>query len=652
MMLIDSTTWRAARRALERAVALYVADSDVTFIDLGFMTAAPQNAELAVRIHRRHQPSAGRELAAPDLGFAVESVESNFRFHLRQAMTEAAAPICRELMGGIAITNEAGRAFTLGGKVRDRQTGEAMLLSSWHVLADAWARDENVLIYQPAANENHPQAMLAEFTRSAISHGLDAAVLRLHNGADLRNEQEGIGAVTGVALPQLGMRVQKSGAGSGVTSGVITGILGYSMQRYANRQQLIGPLVCITPENPAQKICATGDSGAWWLENATQRAVALHFAGGDQPNFALAFSMPEVLGALEVEIDTTLAPATADPAPLTQPEAPEKIAAVLVAPETQSMTTTAIQVAGPSDETSVIDSPIKDVILAADFAVIDKLAPESAEPFRDFIWNTLKSRAPRLAGLAFPSTRRAAYRLAQAMLVVAAAMTMIGFDRRMTHEQDQREEEIAQLHKHLQSIKVIAKIDSARQKDIFRIMGIIDRFNPEMNSALKLNLAAEICALRLRYHQLEVELICAVITHESAKTWNPEIVSFAGAMGLMQMLPSTGIGVAQQEGVAWTSAEDILFNPIYNVRLGCRYLAGMIAKHGLEAGLAGYNGGDRQAKNWKQKNEQLHPETAFYVPEILKLYRGFQGSKQADAVEAGDVINYRRFTHNPKEKVL
>jgi len=33
--------------------------------------------------------------------------------------------------------------------------------------------------------------------------------------------------------------------------------------------------------------------------------------------------------------------------------------------------------------------------------------------------------------------------------------------------------------------------------------------------------------------------LCALITHESARTWDPEIISPAGAVGLMQILPST-----------------------------------------------------------------------------------------------------------------
>jgi len=642
MIPIDTTTWRAARRALEEAVALHIENPDVAFIDLGFTAPPEPSAEFAVRIHRRRKradtnttgSTNTKTAEAPE--FAVKFSDDNFRFHWHRRNFEDAPPTRSELAGGLPIAGEPERFFTLGGKVRDRQTRNEMILSSWHVLAGTWARGERVLIYQPAAPN---RGAVAEFTRNAISRGLDAAVSGLARDRRLLNEQCGIGAVTGVALPQLGMSVVKAGAGTGVTTGVITGILGYSMQRYANRQQLIGPFVCITPENPAEKICAPGDSGAWWLESATRRAVALHFAGGDQPNFALAFSMPEVLEALDVEIDTTIAPVT--PVIEPTPAALEKIAVAAVEPAP----TTVMQIDGSNLQ---IDSPVRDVILAVDWEMIDSVEPETTEPWRHFIgntlrvfiWNKLQPAAQRFANFGFAATTRALYRLAQATLVVAAAMTMIGFNRRLTNEHQQREGQIVQLQKQLHGLTVIAKIDSARQQEIWRIVAIIDRFNPEMNSEVKLNLAAEIYALSLRYHQLDVDLICAVITHESAKSWDPEVVSFAGAMGLMQLLPSTAVGLAQQEGITWTSAENILFDPVYNVRLGCRYLAGMVAKHGLEAGLAGYNGGPVQAGRWLRRDNALPPETTSYVPQVIKQYRQFQQTRPQKPVNLTEVTDF------------
>jgi hypothetical protein len=56
----------------------------------------------------------------------------------------------------------------------------------------------------------------------------------------------------------------------------------------------------------------------------------------------------------------------------------------------------------------------------------------------------------------------------------------------------------------------------------------------------------------------------------------------------------------------------------------------LVTDYGLEAGLAGYNGGDRQAKRWLRggrADSLLHRETADYVPAILKLYREYRNAR-------------------------
>ena len=51
----------------------------------------------------------------------------------------------------------------------------------------------------------------------------------------------------------------------------------------------------------------------------------------------------------------------------------------------------------------------------------------------------------------------------------------------------------------------------------------------------------------------------------------PEVLSFSGAHGLMQIMPHTGEMLCAQLGVPWRGA-DMLFDPILNVRLGTAYL--------------------------------------------------------------------------------
>ncbi len=183
------------------------------------------------------------------------------------------------------------------------------------------------------------------------------------------------------------------------------------------------------------------------------------------------------------------------------------------------------------------------------------------------------------------------------------------------------------LEKSLQDIRAAMNIDSVRQYNIQKIMKIIEKYNKNMPSGMKYEIADEIYNMSIKYTNLDVDLICATITHESGSTWEAEIVSEAGAMGLMQIMPALGLWIAHYEGITWTSSAEILFNPIYNIRIGSRMLSTFINMYDLEGGLAAYNGGEKRAAIWMANNKAdgiLWSETSNYIPHILKYYQEFK----------------------------
>jgi len=92
-----------------------------------------------------------------------------------------------------------------------------------------------------------------------------------------------------------------------------------------------------------------------------------------------------------------------------------------------------------------------------------------------------------------------------------------------------------------------------------------------------------------RRHQIDPTLILGLIHVESSG--NPKAVSKVGALGLMQLRPSTAAAVAAQLDIAWQGAES-LFDPELNVRLGVHYLAELIDRFGeVDTALAAYNWG-------------------------------------------------------------
>ncbi len=186
---------------------------------------------------------------------------------------------------------------------------------------------------------------------------------------------------------------------------------------------------------------------------------------------------------------------------------------------------------------------------------------------------------------------------------------------------------LSMLEKSLQEIRAAMNVDSVRQTNIQKIMTIINRYNRDMPSAMKYEIADEIYKMSVKYTNLDADLICAAITHESGGTWEPEVVSEAGAMGLMQIMPATALWIAYYEGITWTSPEDVLFNPIYNIQIGCRQLSTLIELYDLEGGLAAYNGGEKRAAIWLANNKAkgiLWSETSNYIPHVLLLYNQFK----------------------------
>jgi soluble lytic murein transglycosylase-like protein len=211
-------------------------------------------------------------------------------------------------------------------------------------------------------------------------------------------------------------------------------------------------------------------------------------------------------------------------------------------------------------------------------------------------------------------------------LAVMICISVVSFAFRF-YTLDHSTAKMANLERSLNNLKAALNVDSARQAHIQKIIAVIEKYNPAMPSAKRYEIADEIYRLAVKYPNLSVGLICATITHESGLTWRADIRSQTGAMGLMQLMPATGVLLAADEGIPWTSPEEILYNPILNLRLGCRYLSTLISLYDLDGGLAAYNGGEKRAAMWLASGKDdrlLWEETREYVPAVLKLYQEFE----------------------------
>lgn len=108
-----------------------------------------------------------------------------------------------------------------------------------------------------------------------------------------------------------------------------------------------------------------------------------------------------------------------------------------------------------------------------------------------------------------------------------------------------------------------------------------------------------------KYH-LPPHLIWAVMREESH--FRPTIVSPAGALGLMQIMPATGQEIAQRLGVKISPLD--LLRPEINIEFGAFYLRQMLNTfdNNVDKALAAYNGGPGNVQRWSRSPLGITPE--------------------------------------------
>ena len=99
-------------------------------------------------------------------------------------------------------------------------------------------------------------------------------------------------------------------------------------------------------------------------------------------------------------------------------------------------------------------------------------------------------------------------------------------------------------------------------------------------------------------NNLDPYLVASLIRQESE--FDPSVISYANAYGLMQLLPSVGRAMAREEGLTHFQTFQLL-DPDTNIRLGTRYLREMLDRFGgvEEYALAAYNAGDYRVADWE-----------------------------------------------------
>lgn len=245
----------------------------------------------------------------------------------------------RPAPGGVSLGHYQITAGTLGGVVYDRQTGERLILSNNHVLANSNNARRGDPILQPGPTDGGQLgpdtiALLERFApirytsepptctvaktyawvgnrfarvlraehrlqvvqlRPGVSNLVDAAIARPIDQDFIRDDNLEIGPIDGVTTAALGLGVCKSGRTTAYTTGTIrvldaTISVNYGPEQVATFE---GQIVS-TPMSQG------GDSGSLLVTGDTHQAVGLLFAGSSQ---ATIFNpIQTVLEQLRIEI--------------------------------------------------------------------------------------------------------------------------------------------------------------------------------------------------------------------------------------------------------------------------------------------------------------------------------------------------------------
>jgi soluble lytic murein transglycosylase len=140
-----------------------------------------------------------------------------------------------------------------------------------------------------------------------------------------------------------------------------------------------------------------------------------------------------------------------------------------------------------------------------------------------------------------------------------------------------------------------------------------------------------------RRHNLDPNLLLAVMRVESV--YQHRIVSYAGAVGLMQIMPRTGSLIARNMGHEQFGTDDLL-DPRTNVEMGAWYLTSLIARFDghLPLAIAAYNGGPHNVRRWLRGRAEDMPLDAFletipfeqthrYVRRVLTHYQAYRAQQ-------------------------
>lgn len=150
-------------------------------------------------------------------------------------------------------------------------------------------------------------------------------------------------------------------------------------------------------------------------------------------------------------------------------------------------------------------------------------------------------------------------------------------------------------------------------------------------------------------NRIPLNLLLALSRQESA--FEPNIVSPAGARGLMQLMPGTAADTARKQGIPYRGVQD-LSDPELNIRLGASYYREMLERFGDNRILAtaAYNAGPHRVSRWLRRTEGKLPFDAWIEAIPFRETRHYVQSVLAFSIIYGHLLDQQVTMLNDSEK--
>ena len=334
------TEYSQVRQVKENYAQALLSKPNVIGVGIGYKIRGQEKTDtlsMVTLVRTKLPPAALR--SAEIIPQEIDSVETDVLEVGDIRALQARTDRWRPAPGGVSIGHYQITAGTLGVVVRDRSSGDRLILSNNHVLANSNDAEIGDPILQPGPADggqlgNDTIAHLERFqpivfsqepgvcplanaftevsnflarlvgsqhqlmpirTNPQATNLFDAALARPVDPADLRDDILEIGTVSGTLEASLGMTVRKSGRTTEFTTGEVlvldtTVQVSYGVNRTAQfeGQILTGPM------------SEGGDSGSLLVAGDSLQAVGLLFAGSNQSTIHSPIQV--VLDALDIDL--------------------------------------------------------------------------------------------------------------------------------------------------------------------------------------------------------------------------------------------------------------------------------------------------------------------------------------------------------------